>query len=215
MWPDASETQQLLDAARRGDADARGQLLARHRDALRRLVGLRIDPALGRRVDASDIVQDVLLDADRRLVDYLASDGMPFHLWLRCLARDRLIDAHRHHRRAQRRSLDREQPLLQMAWSDQSAIDLADLVRDRQATPAAAAMGRELELRFQAALDQLDDTDREIVLLRHFEQLTNGETAEVLGLSAPAAGMRYLRAMRRLRTLLDEVPSEERRQAKG
>jgi RNA polymerase sigma-70 factor (ECF subfamily) len=210
MWPDACETQQLLESARGGDADARGRLLARHRDALRRLIGLRLDPALGRRVDASDIVQDVLLDADRRLVDYLAAAKMPFHLWLRCLARDRLIDAHRHHRRAQRRSLDREQPLPAAAWSDQSAIDLADLVRDRQATPAAAAIGRELQVRFQAALDELDDTDREVVLLRHFEQLSNGETAEVLGLSPPAAGMRYMRAMRRLRSLLDEVPTEEK-----
>jgi RNA polymerase sigma-70 factor, ECF subfamily len=207
MWPDACETAELLESARRGDPQARNRLLERHRDALRRLIGLRIDPALGRRVDASDIVQEVLLDADRRLVDYLAADKMPFHLWLRCLARDRLIDAHRHHRRAARRSLDREQPLSNAAWSDQSAIDLADLVRDRGATPAAAAIGRELEARFQAALDQLDETDREIVLLRHFEQLSNGETAEVLGLSPPAAGMRYLRAMRRLRSLLDEVPS--------
>jgi RNA polymerase sigma-70 factor (ECF subfamily) len=104
--------------------------------------------------------------------------------------------------------LDREQPLPAAAWSDQSAIDLADLVRDRQATPAAAAIGRELQVRFQAALDELDDTDREVVLLRHFEQLSNSETAEVLGLSPPAAGMRYMRAMRRLRLLLDEVPTE-------
>ena len=148
------------------------------------------------------------LDADRRLVEFLAAGKMPFHLWLRCLARDRLIDAHRHHRRAARRSLDREQPLPQTAWSDQSAIDLGNLVRDRGATPAAAAMGRELEARFQAALDQLDETDREIVLLRHFEQMSNSEAAESLGLSPPAAGMRYLRAMRRLRTLLAEVPSQ-------
>ena len=207
MWPDASETEQLLESSRLGDAEARSRLLGRHRDALRRLIKLRIDPALGRRVDASDIVQDVLLEADRRLVDYLAAAKMPFHLWLRCLARDRLIDAHRHHRRAQRRSLDREQPLPHQAWSDQSAVDLADLVRDRHATPAAAAIGRELESRFQAALEQLDEIDREIVLLRHFEQMSNGAAAEVLGLSPPAAGMRYLRAMRRLRSLLDEVPS--------
>lgn len=207
MWPNACETEQLLDSARRGDLEARNRLLERHRAALRRLIGLRIDPALGRRLDASDIVQDVLLEADRRLVDYLAAAKMPFHLWLRCLARDRLIDAHRHHRRAARRSLDREQALPQAGWSDQSAIDLADLVRDRQATPAAAAIGRELEVRFQAALERLDDIDREIVLLRHFEQMSNSETAEALGLSSPAAGMRYLRAMRRLRSLLEEVPS--------
>ncbi|HTU25125.1 MAG TPA: sigma-70 family RNA polymerase sigma factor [Pirellulales bacterium] len=204
--PENDETLALLAAARQGNADARGRLFARHRDGLRRLVALRLDPALARRVDASDIVQDVLVEADRRLAEFLAAGKMPFHVWLRCLARDRIVDAHRHHRLAGRRSLDREQALPAAAWSDQSAVDLADLVRDRQATPAAAAIGHELEVRFQAALDRLDETDREIVLLRHFEQLSNGETAEILGLSGPAAGMRYLRAMRRLRTLLEEVP---------
>src|SRR5262249_37311483 len=150
MWPDSSETQELLACARDGDAEARNRLLERHREALRRLVGLRLDRALQRRLDASDIVQDVLVEANRRLTDYLRAAKMPFHAWLRHLARDRLIDAHRRHRGAARRSLDREQPLAQPAFADQSAVDLAALVRDRQLTPAAAATHHELEIRFQA-----------------------------------------------------------------
>ncbi|MBI2826576.1 MAG: sigma-70 family RNA polymerase sigma factor [Planctomycetia bacterium] len=208
MWPDSSETQELLAGARGGDAEARNRLLERHREALRRLVGLRLDRALQRRLDASDIVQDVLVEANRRLTDYLRAAKMPFHAWLRHLARDRLIDAHRRHRGAARRSLDREQPLVPPAFADQSAVDLAALVRDRQLTPAAAATHHELEVRFQAALETLDDTDREVILMRHFEQLSNQQTAQALELSEAAAGMRYLRAMRRLRALLEEVPDE-------
>ena len=207
MWPDSTETQQLLAAARGGDADARNQLLERHREALRRMVGMRMDRGLQRRVDASDIVQDVLVEANRRLTEYLESAGMPFQLWLRHLARDRLIDAHRRHHAA-RRNVDREQPLDTAPRSDRSAFDLAALVRDRDLTPAAAATHHELEMRFQAAIETLDDNDREVVLMRHFEQLSNKDVAQSLSISESAAGMRYLRAMRRLRNLLQEPPSE-------
>jgi len=207
MWPDSSETQELLAAARQGDVDARNQLLERHREALRRMVGLRMDRNLQRRVDASDIVQDVLVEANRRLTEYLEASGMPFQLWLRHLARDRIIDAHRRHHAA-RRSVDREQPLEQASRNDRSAFDLAALVRDRELTPAAAATHHELEMRFQAAIETLDDNDREIVLMRHFEQLSNKDVAQSLSISESAAGMRYLRAMRRLRSLLQEPPSE-------
>lgn len=209
MWPDTSETQKLLTAARAGDAAARNQLLERHRDALRRMIALRMDRKLAPRVDASDIVQDVLVEANRRLSDYLEKAGMPFHLWLRHLARDRMIDAHRMHRGAARRSLDREQTLDHASTSDRSAFDLAAMIRDRELTPAAAATHHELEQRFQAAVEQLEETDREVILMRHFEQLSNGEVAQALELSDAAAGMRYLRAMRRLRDLLQEPNSQE------
>jgi RNA polymerase sigma-70 factor (ECF subfamily) len=207
MWPNSTETQELLIAARDGDAAARNALLERHRDALRRMVGMRMDRALAPRVDASDIVQDVLVEANRRLSDYLESAGMPFQLWLRHLARDRMIDAHRRHHAA-RRNVSREQPLEVAPHDDQSAFDLAALVRDRELTPAAAATHHELERRFQAAIETLDDSDREVVLMRHFEQLSNKDVAQALDISESAAGMRYLRAMRRLRAMLQEPPSQ-------
>jgi RNA polymerase sigma-70 factor (ECF subfamily) len=207
MWPDAADTEQLLDQARDGDPAAVNRLLARHREALRRLVHLRMDRMLQRRIDASDIVQDVLLEASRRLAEYLREPAMPFHLWLRRIARDRLIDAHRRHRVAERRAINREQPAGAAAFADRSSLELAAQLADRELTPAAAAMRHELELRFHAALDQLDETDREVLLMRYFEQLSNQEIAQALGLSEPAAGMRHLRALRRLRTLLGETPS--------
>jgi RNA polymerase sigma-70 factor (ECF subfamily) len=207
MWPDASQTQEILAAAKDGNADAVNRLLERHRLSLRRLVQARMDRALARRVDASDIVQDVLLEANGRLEDYFRDPKMPFHVWLRHLAKDRIIDMHRQHRGAQRRSLDREQPLAAGGFADQSSFDLAAQIKDHELTPAAASIRKELEGRFLAAMDQMDEEDREILLMRHFEQLGNSETAEALGLSAAAAGMRHLRALRRLRAILGERPS--------
>src|ERR1700732_2471587 len=123
MWPEQPQTQKLLDQAQQGEAEAVEALLTAHREPLRRLINLRLDPALAARVDASDIVQDVLLEAHRRLSDYLRNPAMPFHLWLRHIAKDHVIDAHRRHRQAQRRSLDRERSLSAGAFSDQSSLD--------------------------------------------------------------------------------------------
>src|SRR6516162_1436 len=128
MLPNSPETQELLDQARRGEAAAVDRLLAAHRNALRRMIDLRLDPALAARVDASDVVQDVLLEASRRLADYLRDPAMPFHLWLRHIARDHIIDAHRRHRQARRRSVHRERPVAPAA-ADRSSIDLtADFI---------------------------------------------------------------------------------------
>ncbi len=194
----------LLDRVRQGDGDAVNGLLERHRETIKRMIDRRMDRGVQRRVDASDIVQDVMIEANRRLGDYLANPTMPFQLWLRHMARDRLIDAHRRHRVAATRSVDREVPLVVPDSADQSQADLGGQITDRELTPAAAATWHELERRFAAAVDLLEEGDRQIVLLRHFEHLSTAEAAEVLGLSKPAAGMRYLRAMRRLRVLLDD-----------
>ncbi len=208
MWPDSSETQTLLRDAGGGNAEAVGRLLEHHRAALRRLVDLRMDKAVQRRVDASDIVQDVMIEANRRLADYLQDQRMPFHLWLRQIAQDRLIDAHRRHREAARRSVDREQALPASQGSI-SAADWAALLADTELTPAAAATRHELQQRFEQAVDLLPEQDREVIQMRHFEQLSNQEVAQALGLTEPAAGMRYLRAVRKLRAaLVAESPSE-------
>jgi RNA polymerase sigma-70 factor (ECF subfamily) len=199
---DAQPTQVLLDRVRRGDGDAVNGLLERHRDAIKRMIDRRMDRGVQRRVDASDIVQDVMIEANRRLGDYLANPTMPFQLWLRHMARDRLIDAHRRHRVASTRSVDRE-VALPPSGPDASQADMLGQFADRELTPAAAATWRELERRFAAAVEKLEEADRQIVLLRHFEHLSTAEAAEALGLSKAAAGMRYLRAMRRLRILLD------------
>lgn len=202
MWPETEDTKQLLARIRAGDEAAVNALLERHRRSVRQMIDLRMDQVLKRRVDASDIVQDVMIEAHRRLESYLENPAMPFHLWLRQMAKDRLIDAHRRHRGAARRSMDREQPLAAAASSG-SAVDLLGQLRDDQLTPAAQATWRELQRRFEDACQQLEATDQEIVVMRHFEQLSNQEAAQALELSPQAASMRYLRAMRRLRELLN------------
>jgi RNA polymerase sigma-70 factor (ECF subfamily) len=207
MWPDADKTKDMLEAARGGDAAAIDHLLTEFREPLRRVVDLRLDPVLGRRVDASDIVQDVLLEANQRLVEYLRSPAMPFHLWLRHLAQDRIIDTHRRHRLAQRRSLDKEQPIERPAWVDQSSMQLAAQLVDTEKTPASAAIHQELQRRLENALEQLAEDDRDIILMRHHEQLSNQDVAAALGLTEAAASMRYLRALRKLRAVL--VPDGE------
>ncbi|QDU81457.1 RNA polymerase sigma factor CnrH [Polystyrenella longa] len=208
MWPEAEQTGKFLKAAEQGDSSARDQLLERHRESVKRMIELRMDRRLLQRVDASDIVQDVLLEAHRRLAAYFENPGMPFHLWLRQLAQDRIIDMHRRHRVAQRRSLDREQPLSPQ-WVEHSSLNLGVQLQDTQLTPAAENLRREMTGLLLSAIDQLDETDREIILMRHFEQLDNQEVAKLLGLSPAAAGMRHLRALRRLKEYLNPSAGAE------
>ena len=209
MWPNSEETQQLLRQAEDGQPEAVNRLMDKHRLALRRMVRMRLDRALGGRVDASDVIQDVLLEASRRLPEFIREGRMPFHLWLRQLAKDRIIDMHRRHRSAQRRSVDREQRLGPAEHADRSSLDLATALRDPELTPAAASIRRELERRFLTALDDLNDEERDIVLMRHYEQLGNSEVAAALGISPAAAGMRHLRALRRLRSFLERPPGQD------
>src|SRR5437899_1573229 len=157
MWPDATNTQDLLDAAKAGDADAVDQLLAKHREPIRRMIDLRLDPAIVQRLDASDVVQEVLLEANRRLKDYLKAPTMPFHLWLRHIAKDHIIDAHRRHHQAQKRGVEREKPMHAQAWADRSSLDLAGQLMDQDLTPASAAIQEEMQRRLRDAIGQLDD----------------------------------------------------------
>ncbi len=203
MWPESEKTQELLAGAKEGDAAAVNRLMERHRDSLRRMVQLRLDQKIQRRIDVSDVVQDVLVEANRRLADYLNAAGqMPFHLWLRQITQDRIIDAHRRHRVSAKRSVDKERPLAVPAADDHSTIQLAAQLCDRQLTPAAAATQAELAKAVEAAIAKLPDQDCEIIIMRHYEQLSNQEIAQALGLTEPAASMRYLRAIRRLKELM-------------
>lgn len=202
MWPNRDETDRLLDDARRGESGAVDRLLGEFREPLRRVIDLRLDPAIARRVDASDIVQDVLLEANQRLIEYLKSPNMPFHLWLRHLAQDRIIDTHRRHRLAQRRSIDREQPIARPTWTEESSASLVAHLIDTERTPTSEAIRHELQRRLSDAIDQLSEDDRDIILMRHHEALSNQEVAQLLQLTEAAASMRYLRALRRLRTVL-------------
>lgn len=208
IWPDGDQTAELLLNAGKGDSQAVDRLLDRHRQSLHRMIDMRLDRKISRRIDVSDVVQDVLVEANRRLKDYLENPVMAFHLWIRQIAKDRIIDAHRRHRVSAKRSVDREQPMVAPGPADQSTIELAAQLCDRELTPAAVATQREIAQHVQGAIELLDDRNREIILMRHYEQLSNQEIAEALDLTEPAASMRYLRALKKLRKLLDGNPQD-------
>ena len=207
FWPESEKTQELLDVIRGGDDDAANRLLDRHRDAIRNLVAMRLDNKIQGRVDASDIVQDVMIEANRRIDRYLENPGIEFHLWLRQIAKDRIIDAHRRHRATAKRSVDREHRL-QGRSVNQSTINLVQQLRDSDLTPAARATRREMADRMEKALADLSEVDRDIIIMRHYEQLSNDEVSKALDLKPAAASMRYLRALRKLRSHLTPSPDD-------
>jgi RNA polymerase sigma-70 factor, ECF subfamily len=195
------DTDQLLTAASQGDRAARGRLLQRHRRRLRRMVAVRLDPRLAARVDPSDIVQEALGDADRRLDDYLRRRPIAFYPWLRRLTWDRLADAYRRHLRAGQRSVSREEP---PPLPGASSMALAERLLDDPADRPGAGLSRaERQARVRAALDQLADRDREVLVLRHLEDLSTADTAAVLGISEGTVKVRLLRAIQRLRDRLE------------
>ena len=212
MWPTEDQTQQILADVKQGDADAINRLMDRHRDSIRRMIQMRLDNKIQRRIDVSDVVQDVLVEANRRLQTYLENPQMSFHLWLRQIAKDRIIDAHRRHRGSAKRSVDREKPLAVQAADDHSTMQLLDQLRDPELTPAAAATQQEMARAVERSIAELGDQDAEIIIMRHYEQLSNQEIAQALGLTEPAASMRYLRAVRRLREMLGTGPGGEDRE---
>ncbi|MEZ6090608.1 MAG: sigma-70 family RNA polymerase sigma factor [Pirellulaceae bacterium] len=203
LWPSSDPTGELLIAAKAGSTQAVNDLLDRHREPVRKLVKMRLDRRVQQRVDVSDVVQDVMVEANARLADYMANPSMSFHLWLRQIAWDHMIDAYRRHRGSAKRSLDREQSIMGPVADDQSTMEMIIQLRDPELTPAAAAAQSEIAKRVEATINELDPNDREIIMMRHFEHLSNQEVADVLGLKPPAASMRYLRAVRRLRELLE------------
>ncbi len=208
MWPEKDKTEELLENCRDGNSDAVNELMDRHRDVLRQIVRMRLDQRILQRIDVSDVVQDVLIEANRRLKDYLQNPVMPFRLWMRQIAKDRIIDAHRRHRVSAKRSVDREQALAAPRGFDQSSAQLGAFLSDQNLTPEAAALQKELARRVENAIMQLDSRDNEIIVMRHYEHLSNQEIAVALDLTEPAASMRYLRAVRRLKSILqDEHPS--------
>jgi RNA polymerase sigma-70 factor (ECF subfamily) len=196
-------TDELLREARGGDDLARQRLLARHRPRLLRMVAVHLDRRLAARVDPSDVVQEALTEADRSLDDYLRRPNVPFYPWLRRFAWERLLEAHRHHLRAKRRSVTREEPA-DLQLPGRSAARLADRLLSSGASPIHRLILSELRQRVRAALDRLPPRDREILVLRYLEQLTTAEIASVLRLAEGAVRTRHVRALDRLRRLLDD-----------
>jgi RNA polymerase sigma-70 factor (ECF subfamily) len=202
------DTEQLLQRVAGGDADARGALLQRHRGRLRRMIAVRLDRRLRVRFDPSDVVQEALADADRKLSDYAQRRPLPFYPWLRRLAWERLVQLHRRHMRAQRRSVRREEAG-GMPLPDESTMELANRLAGRGSSPSGRMRQNERLALVQAALAELSEADREVLVLRYLEDLATREIAAVLDLSESAVKMRQLRALRRLRDLLPHYDGDD------
>jgi RNA polymerase sigma-70 factor (ECF subfamily) len=204
MSSSSPDTDELLQRAATGDASAETALLTRHRDRLRRMVSMRLDDRIAARVDASDVVQDVLAKASRDLPDYTNRRPLPFYPWLRQMAWERLIQVHRQHIAVQARSVLREQLML----SDASAHDLVEQLAGRTGAPGDRLERREMHQRLTAALAQLPVRDCELIIMRFLEQLSTSDIAAILGMSVRNVQIRQLHALQQLRRLLRDESEE-------
>ena len=208
-FPMASELRNTCehpDPAPPADAESLTALFLRHRDRLRQMVRLRLDRRLLGRVDPSDVLQEAYLDIARRAEEYLANPTMSPFLWLRFLTAQRLTALHRQHLGAQGRDAGREISLHRGAIPQATSVSLAHQLLGRLTSASQAAIRAELQTRLQVVLNGMDPIDREVLALRHFEELSNAETAAVLGLQKAAASNRYIRALKRLKEILDALP---------
>src|SRR5215472_8812662 len=206
MSPDTRTNEELLDAARNGDEGALAVLVERHRDRLERMVRLRMDRRLQGRVDPADVVQEAYLIVRGKFPQYIADPHMPFFLWLRLEVGQKLVDVHRFHLGAKMRDAGQEVSLHHEALPQVTSLSLAEQLLGKLTTASHAAMRVELKLRIQEALNSMDPRDREVLILRHFEELSNAETAQVLGIKPSAAVNRYVRALKRLKDVFQGMP---------
>jgi RNA polymerase sigma-70 factor (ECF subfamily) len=205
--PAEHETDTLLKQAATGDQSAVANLFRLHRQRLRQMVAVRMDPRLNSRVDPSDVVQDVLMEASRVFEDFLRERPLPFYPWLRQLAWQRLYDLHVQHVRTQKRTTCRE-ATAGVELSNESVLELARQVVASGTSPSMNVVRNELRYRVQEALSQISDLDREVLVMRYLEQLSSREIAAIIGISESAVNMRHLRALRRLRGRLQDALGE-------
>ena len=201
----AERTAALLDRLRAGDEQALGELFTLYRERLWRMLYVRLDRRLESRASPDDVLQEAFLDVARRVGEYLAAPAVPFYVWLRFLTLQRMQLLHRAHLGAQARDVGRQVPLPQGDTPLASSESLAGQLVSRMTSPSQAAIRHELQARLRAALDEMEPLDREVLALRHFEELSNNEVAQVLGISKDAASKRHVRALKRLKEIFTDL----------
>src|SRR5436305_5797547 len=206
MPSDPGSSDELLRRVGVGDPHALAELFARYRGPLRRMVRLRMDRRLQGRVDPSDVLQEAQVDVLRRAAEYASDPRLPPFLWLRLITGQRLMALHRRHLGAQRRDAGQEIALHRGPMPQATSASLAAMLLGRLTSPTQAAQRAEVRVLLQEAINGMDPLDREVLTLRHFEELNNADVAQVLGLSKTAASNRYIRALERLRQILASIP---------
>lgn len=198
----------LLQRSRNGDEAAWGQVLVAHQGRLLRMVRLRLDPRVSGRIDPADVLQESFSQATKRRSEYFELDSMPFFIWLRLITIQKLAELHRHHLGVKARDAGRDVSMFTPASPATSAV-LAARLLGQTTTPSQQVARDEIEERVREVLDGMDDIDREIIALRNFEQLSNIEAANVLGIGASTASSRYVRALKKLKEFLGEMSAFE------
>jgi RNA polymerase sigma-70 factor (ECF subfamily) len=206
MTDDYSEYDDLLRQAAAGDGQALAVLFTHYRERLKRMVRLRLDRRLSGRVDPSDVLQEAYLEVHKRFPEWAGNQDLPFFLWLRLVTGQKLTDCHRHHLGAQMRDAGQEVSLYRGALPQASSASLAAHLLGKMTSATQAAVRAEHKLIVQEALNNMDTMDREVLVLRHFEHLSNDETARVLGVKKGTASQRYIRALKRLKEILSSIP---------
>lgn len=201
---ETDEVRPLLDRLQAGDQQALGELFSIYRERLGRMIRFRLDGRLKGRVATSDVLQEAYIDALKRLPHYQADPEMPFAIWLRWVTMQRLVEVHRQHLGARMRDAGREVALDAGGGLAASSARIAEFIGDLT-SPSQAAQRHEMLAQLERALDGLDPMDREVLALRHFEELSNLETAAVLGIQPAAASKRYVRALERLKGALEQL----------
>jgi RNA polymerase sigma-70 factor (ECF subfamily) len=204
---DRTDDDDLLGEAVAGRKDALDSLLGRHRERLHRMIALRLDRRLQGRLDASDVIQEAFLEAYDRFPEFVRNRPASFFLWLRFLTRQKLVTLHRRHIGTQGRDPRREVALGDAGLSPATSESLAARLLGTSTSPSQAAVRAELKAHVEEALGCMSPLDREVLALRHFEQLSNAETAQELGISEAAASKRYIRAARRMKDVLSAIRS--------
>lgn len=196
-------TEQLLTRSGRGDPSASAALLEIHRERLRRMVAWRMDPRVSARVDPSDVVQETLIEASQKMPEYLRERPVPFYPWLRRMAWQRLVKLHEFHMHTAKRTVTREVHRV-MSLPDHSSQLLVNQLVDSQITPSQSLMKDELVRRLHTLLGQLPPRDFEVLAMHYIEQMSRADIAAALEISVSAVNMRHMRAIVRIRTLMEE-----------
>jgi RNA polymerase sigma-70 factor (ECF subfamily) len=205
MNGDAERIDEVVQRAARGEEEALTELFSCYRGRLRQMIRLRLDRRLQGRVDPSDVLQDAYIDMAEKLPEYVGRATIPFFVWLRMVVGERLLRIHRHHLGAAMRDANREISLHRGAFPEASSASLAAQLLGQITSASRAALRAETRLMLQEVLNAMDPIDREVIALRHFEELRNDEVAAALGLTKAAASKRYVRAMLRLKAAIAEA----------
>jgi RNA polymerase sigma-70 factor (ECF subfamily) len=203
---DEGEIAGLLDRVQQGDQDALAALFSKHRERLRRLVEFRLDARLNGRISTSDVLQEAYIDALKRLPHFREELGMPFFIWLRWVTLQRVVEVHRQHLGARKRDAGKEISIGRDATISASSVNMSFQLVGELTSPSQAAQRGEMMAQLQKVLERMDPIDREVLALRHFEELSNTETASLLGIQSAAASKRYVRALERLKDALARLP---------